>query len=60
MTITYVKGDILDVAKEHQVDIIAHGCNCFHTMGAGVAARLAKAYPAIVASDKESDRKSVV
>lgn len=45
----YIKGDIVKIFLEgHNV---AHGCNCFHTMGAGVAGQLAKAYPPILAID---------
>ncbi|UPW42479.1 hypothetical protein EBPHNEJP_00181 [Salmonella phage CF-SP2] len=45
----YIKGDIVKIFLEgHNV---AHGCNCFHTMGAGVAGQLAKAYPPILEID---------
>lgn len=33
--ITNVRGDILDYVGK--CDYIIHGCNCYHTMGAGVA-----------------------
>jgi hypothetical protein len=36
--VQYVTGDILDYIE--QSDYIVHGCNCFHTMGAGVAKAL--------------------
>jgi O-acetyl-ADP-ribose deacetylase (regulator of RNase III) len=36
-----VKGNLLEVPES----IIVHGCNCFHTMGAGVARAIAKKYP---------------
>ena len=49
----YIKGDI--VALFLSGKNIAHGCNCFHTMGAGVAGQLAKAYPPISAIDKDTD-----
>lgn len=50
MITKYIKGDIVSLFLEG--DIIAHGCNCFHTMGSGVAGQLAKAYPPILAIDK--------
>lgn len=40
MKIEYIKGDIIDVALFYKIKNIAHNCNCFHTMGAGVAKRL--------------------
>lgn len=33
---------------------VAHGCNCFQQMGAGVAGQLAEAYPPILAIDKST------
>lgn len=50
MIVKYIKGDI--VALFLQGNIIAHGCNCFHTMGSGVAGQLARAYPKILEIDK--------
>ena len=39
--ITYIKGDIFKA----DIDILVHGCNCFHTMGGGVAYWVKKYYP---------------
>lgn len=50
MIVKYIKGDIVALFAEGKN--IAHGCNCFHTMGAGVAGQLAKAYPKILEADK--------
>lgn len=52
MITQYIKGDI--VALFLSGKNIAHGCNCFHTMGSGVAGQLAKAYPRILEIDKTS------
>jgi len=41
---TEVKGDLIDLAKKGNFDVIAHGCNCFCTMGAGIAPQMAKAF----------------
>jgi O-acetyl-ADP-ribose deacetylase (regulator of RNase III) len=32
-----IKGDLIELAKQGNFDVIAHGCNCFCTMGAGIA-----------------------
>lgn len=40
MIVNYIKGDIVALFLEG--NIIAHGCNCFHTMGSGVAGQLAR------------------
>ena len=40
-----VKGDLLKMADNGDFDIIVHGCNCFHVMGAGIALQIAKKFP---------------
>ena len=32
-----VKGDLIKLTLEGEFDVIAHGCNCFCTMGSGIA-----------------------
>jgi O-acetyl-ADP-ribose deacetylase (regulator of RNase III) len=39
-----VKGDLINLAKDGAFGVIAHGCNCFCTMGAGIAPQMAKAF----------------
>ena len=41
-----VEGDLIKLALEGNFDVIAHGCNCFCTMGAGIAPQMAKAFGA--------------
>ena len=43
--IKYVDGDLIKLAKEGHFDVIAHGCNCFLTFGAGIAPQIKKAFP---------------
>jgi len=50
-----VKGDIVALAKAGEFDVVVHGCNCFHTMGAGVALQLATEFAGI-AGVAETDR----
>lgn len=47
-----VKGDLLKLFKDGEFDAIAHGCNCFHMMGAGIAAQISKQFPAALEADK--------
>lgn len=42
--IKYIEGDIIEFAKEGWFDVVVHGCNCFCTMGAGLAPKMAKAF----------------
>jgi O-acetyl-ADP-ribose deacetylase (regulator of RNase III) len=41
-----IKGDLIKLAIEGNFDVITHGCNCFCTMGAGIAPQMAKAFGA--------------
>jgi len=41
-----VDGDLIKLAQEGKFDVIAHGCNCFCTMGAGIAPQMARAFGA--------------
>lgn len=41
-----VNGDLISLAKAGTFDVIAHGCNCFCTMGAGIAPLMAEAFGA--------------
>jgi len=41
--IKYKKGDLIDEANKY--NIIIHGCNCFNTMGAGIALQIKQAFP---------------
>jgi O-acetyl-ADP-ribose deacetylase (regulator of RNase III) len=46
-----IKGDLIKLAEEGKFDIIVHGCNCFHAMGAGIARQLADKYPQVEDAD---------
>jgi O-acetyl-ADP-ribose deacetylase (regulator of RNase III) len=50
-----IAGDLLKLAQEGVFDVIAHGCNCFCTMGAGVAKGVATYFP----QPLEADRKTL-
>lgn len=41
-----VEGDLIKMAQAGCFDVIVHGCNCFCTMGAGIAPQMAKAFAA--------------
>lgn len=46
-----VKGDLIKLAQEGNFNIIVHGCNCFHTMGAGIAKQIKEQYPEAYKAD---------
>jgi O-acetyl-ADP-ribose deacetylase (regulator of RNase III) len=39
-----IQGDLIRLAKQGTFDVITHGCNCFCTMGAGIAPQMADAF----------------
>ena len=46
MGYTEIEGDLIKLAQQGKFDVIVHGCNCFCTMGAGIAPQMAKAFGA--------------
>lgn len=48
------KGDLLLLAEQGQFDVIVHGCNCFNTMGAGIAKQIKDRYPQAYEADCET------
>lgn len=40
-----VYGDLIALALDDQFDVIVHGCNCFNTMGAGIARSIKTHFP---------------
>ncbi|MFC4159134.1 macro domain-containing protein [Chitinimonas lacunae] len=46
-----ISGNLLDLAEAGQFDLIVHGCNCFCTMGAGLAKTIRQHYPEAFAAD---------
>ena len=41
----HAKGNLLDLAEAGDFDIVVQGCNCFNTMGGGIAREIAERYP---------------
>jgi O-acetyl-ADP-ribose deacetylase (regulator of RNase III) len=58
-----VTGDLVKMAKAGQFDVVIHGANCFHTMGAGIAKTIKQTWPAVYKSDctntRYGDRKKL-
>jgi O-acetyl-ADP-ribose deacetylase (regulator of RNase III) len=47
----HTKGNLLDLAEKGEFDVIVHGCNCFTTMGGGIAREIAERFPEAKAVD---------
>jgi O-acetyl-ADP-ribose deacetylase (regulator of RNase III) len=46
-----VQGDLIAMAMEGKFDVIIHGCNCFHTMGGGIARTIRDNFPEAYEAD---------
>ena len=49
----HTKGNLIDLAEAGEFNIIVHGCNCFETMGSGIAREIHDRYPAAFDADVE-------
>ena len=47
-------GNLLDLAEAGEFDIVVQGCNCFNTMGGGIAREIRERYPEVAAADAET------
>lgn len=46
-----IQGDLIKLALAGEFDLIVHGCNCFCTMGAGIAKTIKQKFPAAYQAD---------
>ena len=53
MTLKYVDGDLIKMAREAKFDVIVHGCNCFNVMGAGIAKSIKDVFPLAYEEDRK-------
>lgn len=49
-----ISGDLISLAKADHFDVIVHGCNCFCTMGAGIAKAIRAEFPEAYEADKQT------
>jgi O-acetyl-ADP-ribose deacetylase (regulator of RNase III) len=41
----YIKKDLIQAVLDNDIDVIGHGCNCFCTMGKGIAKSIKETFP---------------
>lgn len=46
-----INGDLIELALKGEFDIIAHGCNCWNTMGSGIAKTIREKIPEAYKAD---------
>ena len=52
------EGDLIKKAKKGEFDLIVHGCNCFCTMGGGIAKGIKSEFPEAFDADQETPKGS--
>jgi O-acetyl-ADP-ribose deacetylase (regulator of RNase III) len=52
----HTKGNLLDLAEAGEFDIVVQGCNCFNTMGGGIAREIRERYPEVAEVDAKTVR----
>lgn len=55
----YKVGCLIEAATTGEVNVIAHQCNCFNTMGSGIAPLIAKAFPLAEKADNQTEKGSI-
>ncbi len=53
-----VSGDLIKLALNGDFDVIIHGCNCFCTMGAGIAKGIKTEFPEAFKADVNTEKGS--
>lgn len=51
-----VEGDLIAKAKSGEFDVIVHGCNCQHSMAAGIAKIIAREFPEAAQADLDTPK----
>ena len=54
-----ITGDLVKMAVDGKFDAIFHGCNCFHTMGSGIAKQIRVVFPEAYEADLATQHADV-
>lgn len=54
--LNHTKGNLLDLAEAGEFDVVVQGCNCFNTMGGGIAREIRERYPNVAYVDGQTIR----
>ena len=55
----HAQGDLLQMARDGEFDAIVHGCNCFCTMGSGIARQVREQYPSAFQADLKTQKGDI-
>jgi O-acetyl-ADP-ribose deacetylase (regulator of RNase III) len=54
MSLQHAQGNLLTMAEQGQFDVVVQGCNCWNTMGRGIAREIRQRYPIVAAVDAQT------
>ncbi|WP_298774157.1 macro domain-containing protein [uncultured Shewanella sp.] len=54
-----INGDLVKLSQQGHFDVIIHGCNCFCTMGAGIARQICQHFPQAYCADRQTKKGDV-
>lgn len=57
--IIHRQGNLIDLAEAGEFDVIIHGCNCFNTMGGGIAREIRARYPYAAEADNSTIKGNI-
>lgn len=55
----HTKGDLLALAEQGNFNIVVQGCNCFNTMGSGIARQIREQYPQAATADWKTEQGDI-
>jgi len=53
-SVKIARGDLIELAKANNFDVIIHGCNCFHAMAGGIARAIRVEWPEAAEADNKT------
>ena len=58
--ITLKKGNLITAALNNEFEVIVHGCNCFNTMGSGIAKQIKENFKEAYIADQKTKKGDVL
>ncbi len=56
----HTKGNLIDLAEAGAFDVIVQGCNCYNTMGSGIAREIRERYPQAYEADCQTVKGDIM
>jgi O-acetyl-ADP-ribose deacetylase (regulator of RNase III) len=56
----HTKGNLIDLAEQGAFDVIVQGCNCYNTMGSGIAREIRQRYPEAYEADCRTEKGDIM